>query len=336
MPIKNPEDIFTNKLIISLETQHLHELHQQGFTWKKLAAFYKKSERTIYRWIKPNNHPKQKEGRKPKIVGYVLEILLTYVSDNNTATQQEMAIYLGQQTGRMVSQQTISRVLRKNNYTYKKLTYQYSEQIPRKEEIRCFVDKIKQLPSDKLLALDECSFHLKEDPRRGYSLKGTRAVSQKPSFKGANYTLLLCIQNTNKQAVISHRLIEGGAKTKDFHDFLKTIEFPVDTKNYLLLDNAKIHHAKNKCKELGLIPIRDLLISKNIEPTHLPPYTPELNPTELCFNFLRQQIEKHRPRNLEELKNYIDKVISTLNEKDLTQYFRHCLDYFENTDMSFE
>src|SRR5437763_7289801 len=103
-----------------------------------------------------------------------------------------------------------------------------------------------------------------------------------------------------------------------------------------MMDNARVHRATKSCQKLGLSTIRELLTNKGVELKYLPPYTPELNPTELCFNFLRQQIEKHRPRNLEELKNYIDKVISTLNEKDLTQYFRHCLDYFENTDMSFE
>ena len=326
---------FTNPINLALEPKHLHELHQKGFTWKKLATFYKKSERTIYRWIKPNNQPKQKEGRKPKIVGYVLEILLTYVSSNNTTTQQEMTVFLYRQTGQKVSQQTISRVLRKSNYTYKKLTYQYSEQIPRLGEIRKFVSMVKQLPTNQLLALDECSFHLKEDPRRGYALKGLRAVSQRPSFKGDNYTLLLCIQNRDRQSVINYQLIEKGAKVKNFHDFLEGINLTSNEKHYLLLDNAKIHYAPRKRKELELPTIEEQLLQKNIQPTYLPPYTPELNPTELCFNFLRQQIEKHRPRSLEELKNYIDEAISTLNEKDLTQYFRHCLDYFK-TDISFE
>lgn len=55
-----------------------------------------------------------------------------------------------------------------------------------------------------------------------------------------------------------------------------------------------------------------------------------LNPAELCFNLLRQQIEKERPRNYEEMRGAIEKVIELLNQKDLRKYFEHCLNYFEN------
>src|SRR5439155_21222267 len=93
---------------------------------------------------------------------------------------------------------------------------------------------------------------------------------------------------------------------------------PTNDKNYLLLDNIRFHHS-NKIKEL--------LTQKNIEPTYLPPYTPELNPTELCFNFIRQHVEKSQPKNLEELRSAINETIAILQEKDLAKYFRHCLNY---------
>jgi transposase len=69
------------------------------------------------------------------------------------------------------------------------------------------------------------------------------------------------------------------------------------------------------------------LASKNIKSLFLPAYTPELNPTELCFNFIRHYVKKNKPRTYEELKSAIDKIIGMLNEKDLTEYFRHCSEY---------
>ena len=59
----------------------------------------------------------------------------------------------------------------------------------------------------------------------------------------------------------------------------------------------------------------------------LVPYTPELNPTELCFNFIRSYVEDYQPTNLEELKLAIDKAIVEVQGKDLTKHFRHCLNY---------
>jgi transposase len=177
------------------------------------------------------------------------------------------------------------------------------------------------------LALDECSFRLNEVPRYGYSLKGSRAISQKPGKRGSTYTLILCIQNTDKQGVINYELIEGSAKSQSFHDFLTRINLSDEAKHYLIMDNARIHVAKKSCEDLGLPTVKEFLISRNIQLNYLPPYTPELNPVELCFNFLRQQIEKNKPRTYEELKLAIDKIIDILNQKDLTQYFRHCFDY---------
>ena len=92
------------------------------------------------------------------------------------------------------------------------------------------------------------------------------------------------------------------------------------------MDNARIHHATKSCQKLGLSTIRELLTNNNVKPSYLSPYTPELNPVELCFNFIRQQMEKNRPKTPQELKLTIDKIINILNQKDLTKYFRHCFD----------
>jgi len=56
-------------------------------------------------------------------------------------------------------------------------------------------------------------------------------------------------------------------------------------------------------------------------------YTPQLNPVELCFNFLRIFVEKNQPRNFEQLKYVVEKGITKLQTKDMTKYFRHCLNY---------
>jgi len=58
---------------------------------------------------------------------------------------------------------------------------------------------------------------------------------------------------------------------------------------------------------------------KNIVVRFITAYAPMLNPTELCFNLLRQQTEKNRPRNFEEMELAIKKVVELLNTKDLSK-----------------
>ncbi|RIA89953.1 DDE superfamily endonuclease-domain-containing protein [Glomus cerebriforme] len=332
--IKNIEvkniDMFINKKQISmkLEPFQIVKLHQTGISHYKIGVIYQRSERTIYRWKKGDKGNKRKLGRKTIISESILVILLSYVEKNNTRTQQEMSDYIYKETGVMISQQIISYTLRKNKITRKKITYHYYERSD--EKIKEFKEEVKPLLNLPIYALDECSFRLGESPRYAYSTKGQRAVSQRMGKRSISYTLILCIQNISKNGVFGYELIEGGAKSKEFHRFLSKFDWK-DKENFLLLDNARVHRATKSCEKLGLSTIRDLLVNKRIEPKHLPPYTPELNPTELCFNFLRQQIEKYKPRTKKDLEMIIAKIIDILNQKDMTKFFRKCFE----TDINF-
>ena len=89
----------------------------------------------------------------------------------------------------------------------------------------------------------------------------------------------------------------------------------------MLIDNARIHYALKKRKEAGLPTVREQMAKKNIEVRYIVPYAPMLNPVELVFNLLRQQTEKQKPRNYEEMKKAIKKVVELLNTKDLSKFF---------------
>ena len=227
-----------------------------------------------------------------------------------------------------VSRFAIHRILKKLGITRKKLTKHYSEQSKHTKQIRKFKKIMPRLSQSHFFALDECSFHLNEVPRYGYSHKSSRVHYKKPGQQGENHTLILCIQNVANKGVIHYELIKEGMKTENFHSFLSNLKLPFNTrKQCLLMDNLPVHKARKSCLDLKLTPIKELLESKGIKPIYLPPYTPELNPAELCFNFIRHYVEKNKPRTFEELKLVIDKIIDMLNEKDLTQYFRHSSDY---------
>ena len=88
-----------------------------------------------------------------------------------------------------------------------------------------------------------------------------------------------------------------------------------------MMDNARIHIAFRKRREVGSPTVKEQMLKKDTEVWYIPPYAPMLNPVELVFNLLRQQTEKQRPRNYEEMKNAIEEVVKLLNTKDLSKYF---------------
>jgi len=120
---------------------------------------------------------------------------------NITKTQQEITDYVCKELGIKISRPSIAILLKKLGITRKKLTFHYNQL--NKEKAKAFNEQIKPLlDTFPFVALDECSFYPNQDPRFGYSLKGTRAVAKKPSHKGKHYTLLFAISNLEKNGVI--------------------------------------------------------------------------------------------------------------------------------------
>src|SRR5207248_7973513 len=116
----------------------------------------------------------RKVGRKQKVEGGNLNIFRRYVI-SSTRTQKFMAwvfsLLLYGCNG--VSQSTVCRTIKRMDITYKKITYQATEQLRKEnqEKIEHFINvtlpyllKIKA----NIFFLDECGFHLNEAPRKGY------------------------------------------------------------------------------------------------------------------------------------------------------------------------
>jgi len=319
------------------------ELRNLGITQKKLAIVYKISIRTIRNLEKRAKNPNQKKkkrGRKRKIEGYNLSLLKSFISprnrrNNTTKTQQEV-VEEYRKMGLELNQSTISRTLKREEQTYKVGTRKYSE---------LDIEKAKQFVLDNYdlysysycFALDEFGFYSNEVSRFTCSRKGSRADIYQLGEKGTRYTVILCVQNLAEQGEIkvSYKLIKNikrkkgeiikkGTKAVDLHDFLVGINFPNDS--YILLDNAKIHHAVKSLIKASRLPIKELAVKKGINLKYLPARAPMLNPAELFINNIKDLIKRQKPRTEKEVENIIEKATKDLQQKDLTGYFRHCRD----------
>jgi transposase len=146
---------------------------------------------------------------------------------------------------------------------------------------------------------------------------GDKIADFKPSY-GANYSLILVIRNVNKGGIIHWELIKDTVDTDVFSNFLNNVKLPNEEKYYLLLDNIKFHHSKK---------VKEILVSKNIEPRYIVASNPYLNPVEEVFNVIKQYVKKQKPTTEEELRNALSKILNILQEEDLTKYFKNCLDF---------
>ena len=111
-----------------------------------------------------------------------------------------MAEYASKLVGQPITRFIISRTLKKKEINRKKISYRYKEMdVKKAEEFESELNSLLHLP---ILALDECSFHVGEAPRYGYAKRGSRVNLQRTGKKSSNYTLLLCVQNTEKGGVV--------------------------------------------------------------------------------------------------------------------------------------
>jgi transposase len=132
---------------------------------------------------------------------------------------------------------------------------------------------------DVLLFGDECGIKLAPTLTRCWALKGDQP--QILTQGGHKCTNVLGAVDPLKGCV--HSALMDHLTHVEFQTFLETLidHYTGPGKIILVLDNARFHHAK------ALQPFLDHVKSK-LELLFLPPYSPDLNPIERFWKFLRK------------------------------------------------
>jgi len=185
---------------------------------------------------------------------------------------------------------------------------------------------MKKINIGNIISLDETSVDTFISPLRGWSEAGTR-IERKFSFQRKRITL---ISSINNKYIMNNKMIEGTANAKIFKEFLEELiikikeKYGENEKVYLLLDNARIHHAKI---------IKEFIINyNNIELLFNPPYCPQYNPIERLFSKLKNELRKKYNVSLKLIKENIIKICGNINSRELNNYFNNSLvnELFEN------
>jgi len=295
---------------ILLNKEIVQKLKNFGLSYRKISKIFKCCRKTIWNWInKEIIGPKNKCGRKKKITQEITSKVLEFVNNKVMVSQYEIQEFIEKLSSLKVHQSTISRFLKSNDITKKRITKRYSE----KRDITGWVNEFKNIDKSNLMSLDESAFMMNECPRYGYSIKNTRAIVSEPGQKGKRYTLLLCVSNSKENSYVNHMLFDGSLKTDRFCEFISSL----DKNGIMILDNASCHRS-NKVKEM--------IKEKSIKFHYLPPYQPEMNPTEHCFSVIKNYVRNKRPRTFENLKTYIEEAIEILcSNNKVYNMFNHCL-----------
>ena len=280
-------------------------MKSKGFTLTQCSLALGVSKRTLQRWNKSSiqSRPLARIHLR-KLAHEHTAFILIYIDHSPTTTIRELRTIIRQRFTVNVSKDTIWRFLRASNLTYKKATKRYTEANP--EHQQAFLQVLRANPPLRLIAVDEAAFFLNHSRGYAWAEKGKRALVPRPGIRGKMKSLILAV---SREGVVAWTLFEGAVTAERFVGFLDLL--PQDST--LLLDNASIHRVTKSLSKKGLSTVPARAQQRRIELRYLPPYSPQLNPAELCFNLLRGRINGRMPRTEVDLNGSVEMAIGKLS-----------------------
>jgi len=142
-------------------------------------------------------------------------------------------------------------------------------------------------PEDRFVFCDETSVNaLTANRVYGWSHRGERAVVAMPFVRGRRLSVLpaLCVNG-----IICAHIIEGSFDGDSFCQFLRDLVRNMNPypgpQSILVLDNCSIHHVAE---------VEEIVDEAGVRLQYLSPYSPDYNPIEECFSWMKSHIRKHR------------------------------------------
>ncbi len=172
---------------------------------------------------------------------------------------------------------------------------------------------------EKLVFLDECGFALNLHRLYGWAPQGERCCEVVPFNKGKNRSVLGAYSwpsevNPSGLWALWQRL--GAWDGAGFEQFVAEALLPqLPVGSVLVMDNARIHHRATLHEKVEVAGCRIL---------YLPPYSPDFNPIELVWSWLKSAVRLLAPRTDEQREHHIEQAARLLPAHAAKGWFQHC------------
>ena len=236
--------------------------------------------------VDPKSPPKRDDLRKLDEYHELYIIGLIFECPN--LQLQEIAYKVEEITGTVVSTSTLCRLLGRHGFTRKKVQV---VALQRSLDLRAlYVASIFTFSRDMFVWIDETGSDLKEMLRRyGYALRGERAVCHRLQVRGQRISAIAAISS---DGLLGVELTTGSVNGEKFYDFVRGTLIPemlpfdgIHPRSIAIMDNCSIHHVRE---------VSDLFTDAGILQIFLPPYSPDMNPIELTFSYVKGYFRKHK------------------------------------------
>ena len=184
---------------------------------------------------------------------------------------------------------------------------------------QAFGAAVQQVPLDKLVFFDECGFALNLHRLYGWLLGGGRLEEQVPFQKGHNRSVVGAFSLPDAAHPTGVRALwqkKGAWNAHTFTLFVQEAVLPdLPQGSVLVLDNATIHKSSA---------LREAVEEAGCSLLFLPPYSPDLNPIELFWSWLKQIVRLAAPRDDKHRRELLYQIALSLSPQHAQAWFHHC------------
>ena len=302
--------IFYKKLIIN---KYLN----RDCTVNELIKRYDVSKGSLYNWNnKVNNKLSLNNKEYIKKSKYTPEIkcfIRAYVLKYKSFKYLNLIALIKKRYNVTASKTCIYRILSKMNITYKKvrrrLIYKKSIIVNKRKQ---FIRKVNKLQLDDIISIDETSIDNQLYPLYSWGLKGQRIEVQRNAVR-IRYSIITAI---SKNKIIHYEIIKDSVNAIHFKNFIQELVNKGIDNKYLLLDNARIHHAKI---------VKDYVKLTNNTLLFNAPYTPEYNPIEHVFSKIKSILRTKNNNTHKQIHKNVKLSFNQINKIELNNYYNKSL-----------
>ena len=143
--------------------------------------------------------------------------------------------------------------------------------------------------------------------------RGQRIGDHVPRNRGTVTTMLAAIALDGWRGMMT---VEGGTSGAVFEAFVAHVLVPrLNPGDVVVWDNLGAHKTARA---------RQLVEAAGASVVFLPPYSPDLNPIELCWSKLKNELKRLGARTREALDNAIATAMDAITTSDTAGWIRHC------------
>jgi len=251
-----------------------------------------------------------------------LNALQNILNSDSTLYLVELASVLYYRTGYNASRATICRMTKELRITRQRILDMAHEKFsPVAMERRMrYLAEVSMFPVNALYFVDECGIrysHFLRSMARGYC--GCRPRRLVPYTYKQKINLLSCI---GSDGFVSYRIIKEETHTVDFNHIILEVVIPhIPMNSVVILDNASFHQCVNLEAAVRLTG-RHLLF--------LPPYSPDLNPIEISYGWLKRQLQGQIcKKSIVDLVASIAFTYSQIEKRHTQAWFKRCMYFIE-------